>query len=89
MPAFSSAQIDLLATGKFYVVDLIEIDFPSKYTSSSLLGTLMPSTTLYLNNSYTDLELTTDTGTNTFIGGKNGMMSTPNVIQNVDIYEQY
>ena len=84
MPAFSTAQTNLLATGKFYAVDLIEIDFPSKYTSSGLLGTLMPSTTLYLNNSYSDLSLTTDTGTNTFIGGKNGMMTTPSIIQNVD-----
>lgn len=84
MPAFSSAQTTLLATGKFYAVDLIEIDFPSQYSNSSLLGTLMPSTTLYLNNSYGDIELTTDTGTNTYIGGKNGMMTTPSIIQNVD-----
>jgi len=84
MPAFNTAQIDLLTTGKFYVVDLIEIDFPTKYTGSGLLGTLMPSTTLYLNNSYGDITLTSDTGSHTYIGGKNGMMTTPSIVQNVD-----
>tara|TARA_R110002051_G_scaffold171672_3_gene242106 strand:- start:2533 stop:3171 length:639 start_codon:yes stop_codon:yes gene_type:complete len=75
MPAFDTNQINLMAGGQFYMVDLIEIDFPA-----GILGILGISTSLYLCNAFGDLDLTTDTGAHTFIGGKNGLLDTPSVV---------
>ena len=33
---------------------------------------------------FTDLNLTTDTGAHVFIGGKNGLLTTPNITQSSD-----
>lgn len=80
MPSFSANQIAAIESRAYYACDLIEMDF----TNTILSDILSISTSLFLCTAYTDLELTTDTGTHTYIGGKNGLLTTPNVTQSVD-----
>lgn len=80
MPQFSANQLAAIESGAYYACDLVEMDF----TATILSSVLSRSTPLYLCTAYTDLELTTDTGTHTYIGGKNGLLTTPNVTQAVD-----
>lgn len=79
MPSFSTAQLAAIESGAYYACDLIEMDF-----TAAILSDLGISSPLHLCTAYTDLELTTDTGTHTYIGGKNGLLSTPNVTGNAD-----
>jgi hypothetical protein len=79
MPAFSAAQLAAIETGAYYSCDLIEMDF-----TQTILDDQYSGTPLYLCTAFTDLELTTDTGTHNFIGGKNGLLTTPTVSANVD-----
>ena len=80
MPSFSANQKAAIESRAYYACDLIEMDF----TNSILTEFFGGGTSLYLCTAYTDLELTTDTGTHTYVGGKNGLLTTPNVTQSSD-----
>lgn len=72
MPAFSSAQLAAIETRAYYSCDLIEMDFTAAIS------------TLYICTASADLTLTTDTGSHTFVGGKNGLMTTPSIAGTVN-----
>lgn len=80
MPSFSTNQLAAIESRAYYACDLIEMDFTASISSDLGLG----GNPLYLCTAYTDLTLTTDTGTHTYIGGKNGLLDTPSVSQAAD-----
>ena len=80
MPSFSANQLAAIESRAYYACDLIEMDF----TNEVLTDVLGIGTSLFLCTAYTDLNLTTDTGSHVYIGGKNGLLTTPNITQSSD-----
>ena len=80
MPSFSANQLAAIESRAYYACDLIEMDF----TNDILTNVLGIGTSLFLCTAYTDLSLTTDTGTHTYVGGKNGLLTTPSVTHSSD-----
>lgn len=80
MPSFSANQLAAIETRAYYACDLIEMDFTASISSDLGLG----GNPLFLCTANTDLTLTTDTGSHTYIGGKNGLLTTPNVTASAD-----
>ena len=80
MPSFSANQLAAIESRAYYACDLIEMDFTAAISAELGLG----GNPLFLCTANADLTLTTDTGTHTYIGGKNGILDTPSVSQAAD-----